>query len=94
MSVLASKSLKSAVAIALAGVTLTLAIAPAEAGWRHRRGAHIGAGIIGGLALGALAAHAYRPAYGHDDAYCYKVRRRVWSDWHGAYIVRRVTVCE
>jgi hypothetical protein len=70
---------------------------------RHRgnRGAAVAAGVVGGLALGALAASAARPAYaapvyGVAPAYgedCYVVRRRFVDAW-GRTFIRRETVCE
>jgi hypothetical protein len=45
------------------------------------------AGLGLGLAAGALVA---APAYAGD---CYVVRKREWSDYYGAVVVRRVTVC-
>lgn len=58
-------------AIGLAGLTLAGAFVAttgeAEARWRRggNAGAAVAAGIIGGLAVGALAASAARPAYGY-----------------------------
>jgi hypothetical protein len=73
----------------------------------YRRGSDVGgaaaAGVIGGLALGALAA---RPAYSYptrpggyyganayDEPDCYTVRRRFVDDW-GRVIIRREQICE
>ncbi|WP_262030244.1 hypothetical protein [Microvirga sp. Mcv34] len=75
----------------------------------HHRGPDAGgalaAGVVGGLALGALAA---RPAYGYparpaypayygSPAYeappCYTVRRRFVDEW-GRVVIRRDQVCE
>jgi hypothetical protein len=68
--------------------------------YRHRRsgrGAAVAAGVLGGLALGALAAGAARPAYAAPIAPgygpCYEVRRRYIDDW-GRTIIRRETVCD
>jgi len=61
---------------------------------RSNRGAAVAAGVVGGLALGALAASAARPAYAapvYGD--CYEVRRRFVDAW-GRTFVRRETVCE
>ena len=56
---------------------------------RHRhRGGAVAAGVIGGLALGALAAGAARPAYGD----CYIERRRFVDEW-GRTFIRRERVC-
>jgi len=78
----------------------------------YRRGSNVGgavaAGVIGGLALGALAsrpAYAYPayPAYStyptyygspvYDEPTCYTVRRRLVDDW-GRVFIRREQVCE
>jgi hypothetical protein len=72
----------------------------------YRRGSNVGgavaAGVIGGLALGALAS---RPAYAYptyptyygspvyDEPTCYTVRRRFVDDW-GRVVIRRDQVCE
>lgn len=69
--------------------------------YRHHRGnagAAAAAGVIGGLALGALAAGAANrggyyesyPAYGYGD--CYVTRQRVYDGW-GYPRWRRVQVC-
>ena len=62
---------------------------------RHRSGrnAAIAAGVVGGLALGALAAGAARPAYAVPAEECYVARRR-YVDPYGRVFFRRETVCE
>jgi hypothetical protein len=71
---------------------------------RHRsnNGGAVAAGVIGGLALGALAARpaysypAYPTYYGspvYDAPSCYTVRRRFVDDW-GRVVIRREEVCE
>lgn len=95
---------RSAVAaLAVAGLSVgvsTLSATSAEAGWRHRHGGAIAAGIIGGLALGAVAAHAYAPRHGYYARPVYyrggscwwtRVRERVSYD---TVVVRRVRVCD
>jgi hypothetical protein len=71
----------------------------AEAGWQGRRNWAIGAGVLGGLAVGGLIAGN---AYGHPGYYaapvyeapdCYFVRKRVQT-WDGYVVVRRVRVCD
>ncbi|MFC7396495.1 hypothetical protein ACFQU1_04725 [Chelatococcus sp. GCM10030263] len=111
MSFQVSKKILSA---GLAGLVLAGSVVAgagdASARWRghgphyyHHRGGNAGAaaaaGIVGGLALGALAAGAVRPAYAgpgpvYDyDPGCYVERRRVWVDgWGWSY--RRVTICD
>jgi len=86
---------------ALAAAALFTAVAPqdAEAGWRHRRGWGVGAGILGVAAAGALIAGAASahpgyyaaPVYSGPDCYWVKQRRETWD---GYIVVRRVRVCE
>jgi hypothetical protein len=109
MSFQLSKKILSA---GLAGVVLAGSMVAgagdASARWRgqpyyyhHHRGnagAAAAAGIVGGLAIGALAAGAARPAYAgpvYDDygPGCYVTHRRVWVDGWG-WTVRRVTLCD
>jgi hypothetical protein len=112
MSIFGSK-MKKTLAAGLAAATLGgAAIAsatPASAQWGWGRGYGYGyrpyygggavaAGVVGGLALGALAT---RPAYGYGyGAYapveyggeCFIERRRTVDPW-GRVIVRRVRTC-
>ncbi|WP_147706906.1 hypothetical protein [Microvirga massiliensis] len=66
--------------------------------YHHRRsnGGAVAAGLIGGLALGALAAQAARPAYAYPvrTRYrdCFVERRRVVTRG-GRVVVRRVRTC-
>jgi hypothetical protein len=86
---------------ALAAAALFTAVAPqsAEAGWRHRHGWGVGAGILGGIAAGALIAGAASahpgyyaaPVYSGPDCYWVRQRRETWD---GYVVVRRVRVCE
>ena len=91
-------------AIAAAATVILAAVAapqPAEA----RHGGAVAAGIIGGLAAGALigAAAANGPYYGYGPAYygpgpayygppCYWTRQRVWDGYGWGW--RRVRVCQ
>ncbi len=61
-------------------------------GYHH--GGAAAAGFIGGMALGAIAASAAQPAAPIVDDGCYTVRRKVWSDEFGGFVLRRVTVCD
>ncbi len=83
-------------ALTLGGTVLTAA-APAQAKPKYHPGGAIAAGVIGGLALGAIAASAY-PAYGAYPVYyrprCYTVREPVTNAWGDVIYVRRVLVCE
>jgi hypothetical protein len=75
-------------------------------GYGHRRyyrrgydnGGAVAAGVVGGLALGALAARPAYPNYyygagAYDAPSCYTVRRRFVDNW-GRYVVRSERVCE
>lgn len=96
-------NLKKTATAAITALTLGASMAAmsteASASWRYRNhGGAIAAGLVGGLAVGALIASS-RPSYAQpvyvDDApACYKVRKQVWSNYHGGYVVRRVTVCD
>lgn len=90
--------LATAATLAIAAVS-----APQQAEARGRGGA-VAAGIIGGLALGAIAAGAAHSYYGPGPGYyaygpgpvaygpgCYWTRERVWTNWGWRF--RRVRVC-
>ena len=99
-----------AAALTIGGATLA-ASTPAEAQWgygyryrpyygryyRPNYGGAVAAGLVGGLALGALAASAPRPAYYYDEPVyggaCYVTRQR-FVDPYGRLVVRRTRVCE
>jgi hypothetical protein len=88
-------ALAAAATIAIAAVA-----APPQA---EARGGRIAAGVIGGLALGAIAASAYGPYYGYGPAYyapgpayaygppCDWRRERFWDGY--GWRIRRVRVC-
>jgi hypothetical protein len=89
---------KTTLTAALAALTLGGAVlatsAPAEAGWGRRGyGGAIAAGVIGGLALGAIASS--RPAYAVPvyEGDCYIVKRR-YVNAYGELVIRREQVCE
>ena len=104
------ESLRRGVAAVALGSAL-LALAPSDASAQYRRrgpgSGAIAAGVVGGLALGALAAGAARPYYyGPDPAYaledelppppprrvrCWIEREDVWDGY--GYVPRRVRVC-
>jgi hypothetical protein len=90
---------------AAAALVVTLVAAPqqAEARWRHHhRGGAVAAGIIGGLAAGAIIGSAangyYGPSYGYyggGPVYygprCYWTRERFWNGYR--WRSHRVRVC-
>ncbi|HLH11067.1 MAG TPA: hypothetical protein VKV77_04195 [Methylovirgula sp.] len=98
-------AVKSGLALALAGSVVLAASAPAQAG----DGGAIAAGILGGTALGFIAGSAaaaaappppppgyYAPAYAPGPYYgprCWYEPEQVWDGYAGAYVVRRVRVC-
>ncbi|MBN9063031.1 MAG: hypothetical protein BGP06_17935 [Rhizobiales bacterium 65-9] len=94
------KTLTAALATVAVAGAMTLQAGQAEARyWRYGYGYGYGggalaAGIVGGLALGAIAASAAQPRPAYVVGGCYRVRRAVWSDYQGRYVTRRVTVCD
>jgi hypothetical protein len=89
--------------VCAAAVILAAAMHPAQA---RNNGGAVAAGIIGGIAAGAIIAGAansaprgpydgpvYAPAYevAPPPAGCY-ARQEVWSNRHQAYVVRNVRV--
>lgn len=97
---------KSGLALCLAVGISVITSVPSKAG----DGGAVAAGVVGGLALGALAgaaaAHAapppppppypyYAPAYAPPPPpRCWFEPRQVWDPYAYAYVVRRVRVCE
>jgi hypothetical protein len=95
---------RTLIALAAAG-TLGLAAVAAPQPAEARNGGAIAAGVIGGLAVGALiGAAANGPYYGYAPGYyagpayygygyggCYWARQRVWDGWGWRF--RRVQVC-
>lgn len=90
---------KAIIALAAMATIVIASIGDAEAQRRGRGGA-IAAGVIGGLAAGAIIGSAMRPAYGYP-AYAEPVyvvprncvaHQEIWSERRQAYIVRRVRV--
>ncbi len=92
------------VAVALAG-TAIVASAPAEAQYYHRGygygyGAPLAAGLLGGLAAGAIVGAATAPYYAGPPAYaygpgpgCYWVRGPVYDQWGRFAGYRPTQVC-
>jgi hypothetical protein len=108
------KTISGTIAALALGATVLASATPASADWRgHRRhgggggwGAPVAAGIIGGLALGALAASSARaqtrtyyapaPAYVPSYSYggCYDMEKPVYNRWGEFRGYRLVTVCD
>lgn len=96
-----SKTLTVLAAALTLGLTTVAAPQPARA---ECIGCAVGAGIIGGLAVGAIIGSAVAPGpyygppgydYGPGPVYyapaCYWARQRIWTDWGWRW--RRVRVC-
>ena len=108
------KALTGSIAALALSATVLATATPASADWRgHRRGGNggaIAAGIIGGLALGALAAGAaradtrtyyapapapvYVPSYSYSYGGCYEVEKPAYNRWGEFRGYRLVTVCD
>jgi hypothetical protein len=95
-------------ALAAAALAGLLSASPAEAQYRRRgpSGAAVAAGVVGGLALGAMIAGS-RPAYASGPVYvadpyyapppypyCYRTWQPVYDAWGRHVGDRRVRVCE
>jgi hypothetical protein len=83
------------------GATIATMIATATpalaGGWSHHWNGPVAAGVIGGLALGAIATGAYgSPAYEDAPIYgdCYLTRRPAYDAWGNFVGYRRVRVCD
>ncbi len=89
---------------ATAAVAIAAVSVPNQAEARWRGGGGVAAGVIGGLAVGAIIAgsnrgYGYGPGYGYyggGPAYaygplCYWQRQRVWDGY--GWRIRRVRVC-
>src|SRR5262245_50093092 len=97
---------KTFTALAAAAVVAVAAVAmPTQADAHWRGGGAVAAGVIGGIAAGALIAGATRPAYGYGYGYgygpyyaapvygppCYWRRERFFDGY--GWRIRRVQVC-
>lgn len=89
--------------LALGAATLLAAMLPNAAEARCR-GCGVAAGVVGGVAVGALIGSALaRPAYDppppryyvveEEEPVCYIERRRVWIEGRG-WRSRRVEICD
>jgi len=93
-----TKTLTALVAAAAMAVAAVSVPGKAEARWR---GGGVAAGVIGGIAAGALIAGAARPYYGPSYGYygygpaygpgCWWQRERFWDGY--GWRIRRVRVC-
>jgi hypothetical protein len=87
--------LKTSAALAIG--TMIATASPAMAGgWNHHWNGPVAAGVIGGLALGAIASSAYgSPAYEEAPIYggCYLTQRPAYDYWGNFVGYRRVRVC-
>jgi len=96
--------LKVVTVAAIAALALGVAVAPKPA--LARDGGAVAAGVIGGLAVGAIIGsqanrgyyggpgyyeQSYQPVYGDGD--CHIERQRV-ADGYGRVYIRRVRVCD
>ena len=87
------KFVSATLAIAVVAGSL-VATAPANA----QRGAAVAAGVLGGIAAGAIIASQPRPYYAPAPVYaepqpaCYWQRQRVWDGY--AWRIQRVQVCQ
>ena len=96
---------KLTVAVTLASLVATVSLAaatPAAAGWGWRHGggwgyrggwgAPVAAGLLGALAVGAIAAAASQPAYYGGS--CYPANRPVIDAWGNVVGYRPTRVCD
>ncbi|BAT59268.1 hypothetical protein GJW-30_1_01799 [Variibacter gotjawalensis] len=94
------KGLTALMAVGAVGLTIAASMGDADAQRRYRggSGAGVAAGIIGGIAAGAIIAGATQPryyepapAYGPPPRWCYETQQ-VWSNRYQDYVPRRVRV--
>jgi hypothetical protein len=95
MTAFARKTLIASLSALTLGTAVIASAAPAEARpWRYHGGA-VAAGVVGGLALGAVAASAHTvyvaPAYNVPS--CARVRQPVTDGFGNVLYVRTVKVC-
>ncbi|MDH7798129.1 MULTISPECIES: hypothetical protein [unclassified Beijerinckia] len=104
MSSIIRKTVTAAVAALALGSAMVATSTSADAGWRGRGGwgVPVAAGVIGGLALGAIAAQAAQPRYydapayypvAEPQAYCYVDRRPAYNAYGDFIGWRPVRVC-
>jgi hypothetical protein len=91
-----AKTFKVFVATTFAAMIATASPALAG-GWNHHWNGPVAAGVIGGLALGAIASGAYGgPAYYDAPVYsnCYLVKQPAYDYWGNFVGYRRVRICD
>ena len=93
MNSMLKKTLAASLSAAVMAGSLASTSAPAEA--RYGRNAAFFGGLVGGLAVGALAAGAYRGGYVDADygGDCWIDSRPVYNHWGDVVRYRRVRVC-
>lgn len=91
------KKIMAIAAVSALALSLTSVSQPALAG----DGGAVAAGVIGGLAVGAIvgsqAQRGYEPSYGYEPQYRYSrchIERQEVTDYYGNYRIRRVRVCD
>jgi hypothetical protein len=99
MAIIFGKLIRTGLALSLTFASLTIPLS-AHAG----DGGAIAAGLLGGLAVGAIAGSAiagaapppppvyYAPAYAPPPPRCWYEPQQVWDGY--AYVVARVRVCD
>lgn len=84
----------------VAALTFAVGVAPKPA---HAENGQIAAGVVGGLAVGAIVGSQMNRNDGYRDGYAYRervryrecrVERRDFEDRYGRIHVRRVRVCD
>ena len=88
---------KKSLTVGLSALTIVASLSAASTPASARNGGAIAAGIIGGLALGAMAAGAANSYYAPRRAYagsCWIERRPVTNHWGDVVGYRRIRVCE
>jgi hypothetical protein len=93
------KSMRIGLALSVVGASLAMVSVPAQA----QDGGAVAAGLLGGLAVGAIAGSAiagaaqpppygyYAPAYAPPPPRCWWQPEQVWNGY--AYVIQRVRVC-
>jgi len=91
------KSLTASIAAVAIGLTIASTSPASAGGWNHNWNGPVAAGVVGGLALGAIAnGGGYAPAYYDAPVYgeCYVTRRPAYDNWGNFVGYRRVRVCD